>query len=187
VYRNTGLMGFPNPLRSRGTRGDPQVTCRVPRVTSKALNPHLPVPLPHGGGCQDSPHGYQGRSVAHLSGSIATTKVVLLGKPAGHCPRELRLLHLQQGQQRVGCPFDVVGMGVAFLPTFAPWGDIGPSAPSRDDCSLHRVSHNYLSPLPLPPSFVPPGETSPLENFMRTFSLLSFPVSAKAYDDRATV
>lgn len=75
-------------MESPGPQGDPS-------TPNEALNPYLPIPFPHGSGCQDSTHGCQGGSVAHLSGSIATTEVVLLGKPADDRACQLQLLHLQ--------------------------------------------------------------------------------------------
>lgn len=163
------LRGPPMLLRSHGTRGAPprdmscpwypqghKVIPQPPTKPSTSLfpitqhsSPWLWVPRQHPWVPGRDPW-VPGGSVVHLSGSVATTKVVLLGKPAGHWSRQLRLLHLQQGQQRVGRPLDVVGMGVAFLPAFALWGDIGPSAPSRDDFSPQQVTHNYLSPSPSP-------------------------------------
>lgn len=144
-------------LESPGPQGDPS-------TPNKALNLSLPhhTPLPPPWLWVPGQHPrVPGEVVAHLSGSVATTEVVLLGKPAGHWPRQLRLLHLQQGQQRVGCPLDVVGAGVAFLPTFALWGDIDPSVPSRDDFSPHQVTHNYLSSPTTPPGFAPPPPGRP--------------------------
>lgn len=128
----------------------------VPKATpAEVFNPYLQPPSPWQWVPRERPW-VLGGSVAHLSGSVAATEVVLLGKPAGHRPRQLRLLQLHQGQQCVGRPLDVVGMGVAFLPALPPWGDICPSAPPSNDLPPPQLTRNYLSPPCPPPGFVPP-------------------------------